>query len=57
MCQLEEYPLRWFESGHSPGVCLDEHVDQLEKEIRIKGKVDGNSALQVLDTEVLKVLT
>lgn len=57
MCQLEEYPLRWFESGHSPGVCLDEHVDQLEKEIRIKGKVDGNCALQVLDTEVLKVLT
>lgn len=57
MCQLEEYPLRWFESGHSPGVCLDEHVDQLEKEIRIKGKVGGNCALQVLDTEVLKVLT
>lgn len=37
---------------------LGEHVDQLQIEIRIKGKVDENSALQGLDTEVLlKVLT
>lgn len=58
VCPLEEYPLRQFEGSHSPGIGGDGCVDQLELEMRIKGKVDENRALQVLDTEVLlKVLT
>lgn len=56
--QLEEHARRWCGDGQSPGICWDEHADQLEIEIRIKGKLGKSSDLQgwVLDTEVLKVL-
>lgn len=44
---MEEHPLRQWGDGQSPGISGDEHADQLEVEIRIKGKLGKNQDCRV----------